>query len=242
MVRLSVARPDDPVLARLLSSHPGVQLSDNKSEENLEFVQDGWRRVLRSGDRNEPLKGLVELMDNNPLVCADSASVPSPLATLGLIALGPLFLAGLVTETPILQSNAPLVDSTAYWKTTGYEGEVQVEHEGYETGSVYAAQAMAVIATPSDWSEIDGLFAECFGRSFYVRLHEEGEWDAKLVAGRPWAVYRLRLTPDEPTSLLTVQVMADRNGKCGAAQMVHAMNVMAGFEESLGIPDSNLGV
>jgi N-acetyl-gamma-glutamylphosphate reductase len=29
--------------------------------------------------------------------------------------------------------------------------------------------------------------------------------------------------------------MADRNGKCGAAQVVHAMNVMCGFEESLGI-------
>jgi N-acetyl-gamma-glutamylphosphate reductase len=36
-------------------------------------------------------------------------------------------------------------------------------------------------------------------------------------------------------SLLTVQVMIDRNGKGGAAQVVHAFNVMNGFEESLGI-------
>jgi N-acetyl-gamma-glutamylphosphate reductase len=31
--------------------------------------------------------------------------------------------------------------------------------------------------------------------------------------------------------------MADRDGKAGAAQVVHALNVMCGFEESLGIPE-----
>jgi hypothetical protein len=181
-------------------------------------------------------------MDNNPLVCADSASVPSPLATLGLIALGPLFLAGLLTEEPVLQSNAPPDDCGPYWKTAGYEGQVQVETEGYETGTVYAAQALAVVQSPGDLKELDALYEECFGRSFYVRRYEEGAWDASLVSSRPWAVYRLRVTPDEPTTLLTIQVMADRNGKCGAAQVVHALNVMAGFEECLGIPDSLVGV
>jgi hypothetical protein len=29
--------------------------------------------------------------------------------------------------------------------------------------------------------------------------------------------------------------MSDRDGKCGAAQFVHALNIMCGFEESLGI-------
>jgi N-acetyl-gamma-glutamylphosphate reductase len=48
-------------------------------------------------------------------------------------------------------------------------------------------------------------------------------------------VYRLRVTPNDNASLLTIQVLADRDGKCGAAQVVHMMNVMAGFEETLGL-------
>ena len=55
------------------------------------------------------------------------------------------------------------------------------------------------------------------------------------VRGKPFAVYRLRFAPDESKSLLTVQVMADSRGKCGAGQVVHALNVMCGFEESLGV-------
>jgi N-acetyl-gamma-glutamylphosphate reductase len=56
-----------------------------------------------------------------------------------------------------------------------------------------------------------------------------------LVAGKPFSAYRLRVVPDEPNSLLTVRLLSDPLGKCGAAQVVHAMNVMCGFEESLGI-------
>ena len=85
------------------------------------------------------------------------------------------------------------------------------------------------------------IFSSAFSRSATARRAEDGAWDTALVSGRPWAAYRLRLTPGDGTSLLTVQTMADKDGKCGAAQVVHAMNVMAGFEETLGVPES-LGV
>mgnify|MGYP000986779237 CR=1 FL=1 len=55
-----------------------------------------------------------------------------------------------------------------------------------------------------------------------------------IVANKPFAVYRLGLTPGDDTSLLTVRVLADKHGKCGEAQLVHALNVMCGFEEMLG--------
>jgi N-acetyl-gamma-glutamylphosphate reductase len=45
----------------------------------------------------------------------------------------------------------------------------------------------------------------------------------------------LELTEGESESLLAIHIMADINGKAGAGQFVHTMNVMCGFEESLGL-------
>jgi hypothetical protein len=33
-------------------------------------------------------------------------------------------------------------------------------------------------------------------------------------------------------------VIGDIEGKLGAAQMIHMMNIMSGFEESIGIPEN----
>lgn len=86
-----------------------------------------------------------------------------------------------------------------------------------------------------DWSELDGLYEEAYGRSFFVRQAEEGDWDTRLVRGYDHAVYRLRLSPGEERAVLTVQAMGDFGGKLGAGQVVHVMNVMAGLEEGLGL-------
>ncbi len=94
---------------------------------------------------------------------------------------------------------------------------------------------MAAVTTPDEPDDFDALFEEAYSRSFFVRRDETSPWDLDLVRGRPHAVYRLRLTPDEPLSLLTIQVMAARDGKAGAAQTIHALNIMAGFEETLGL-------
>lgn len=235
---LVASRPTDSALASLLERHPEVRLSDSVSQpDRLEFDQGTWHRTLRIGGSPAGEAGLIELMDNNPLVCADLATVPGPLDTLALIALGPLARAGLILEEPALQTNAPGTYAPSWIRAMGWDRGLLVMPEERDLGSVLAAQAMAVIATPEDESDLDSLYEEAYGRSFYVRREESAEWHASLVAGRPWAAYRLRLTPDEPRCLLTVQVMADRDGKCGAAQAVHALNVMAGCEECLGIPE-----
>src|SRR5262249_50204787 len=101
--------------------------------------------------------------------------------------------------------------------------------------SVLSLHAMVEITGVGELEELDELYDEVYGRSFFVR-ESGGDWDTRQVASHPHAAYRLRVTPgDDGKHLLTVQVMADRDGKCGAAQVVHLMNVMCGLEETLGL-------
>ncbi|MBS1707538.1 MAG: hypothetical protein JSS65_02325 [Armatimonadetes bacterium] len=227
----------DPVLAALLGRHPEVQWGTGApTEGRITWDQRGWQRTLAFDSRLGQVSGLIELADNNPFVCADVASVPTPLTTLALIALGPLARAGLVAEAPVLlssfASDAPDLDREL--AAIGLQFDMVVQVEPQDLGSVLAIAAMVEVPTLQDMSEIDGLFDECYGRSFFVQ-EAAGEWDTALIAGKPGAVYRLRQTPGDPNTLLTVQVMADRDGKCGAAQVVHTFNVMCGYEEFIGL-------
>lgn len=225
-----------PGLRSLLERHPGISLADDPIDGTLEFDRGTWHRRVDVGSRQE-LSGLVELVDNNPMVCADAFSVPDAGATLALIALGPLARAGLIVERPSLVASFVLDENSidAFVGDAGWQGGVSCHFEDQPIGSVVALNAFALITTPADLAEVDELYEEALGRSFYVRRMEEGEWDVDLVEGKPHAAYRLRVTVGDPHSLLTIQVMSDREGKAGAAQVVHAMNVMAGFEESLGV-------
>jgi N-acetyl-gamma-glutamylphosphate reductase len=222
---------------KLLERHPKVTNVVQSDSPELVFQAGEWRRTVSAGKPSEPLFGLVETIDNNPLVCADSMSVPDPASTLISIAICPLIQAGLLLEAPAVllsfEPNIQLLSKSL--KRVGLDGEVAVHAEDSDLGGVLAATVMAAIRTPEDLDEIDLLFEEQYGRAFYIRRDEESEWGPDLVRGLPYAVYRLRISPDEPTSILTISVLADQDGKCGAAQMVHAMNLMSGFEESLGI-------
>jgi len=233
-----VASSGDPAVARLLLSHPFVDLAENGPETGIAFTQDGWSRRVFVGRMEEEQRGILEIMDNNPLVCADSMSVPSAGATLALVALGPLASGGLIAESPTIVTTEPLEEAEvdALMEPLGWSGGSYVHVESQAiVGRVAAATVMVAIHTPPDLDDIDALFEERYGRTFYVRRDEDSEWDVDLAQGKPYALYRLRIAPDDPTSLLTVRVVADREGKSGAAQAVHAMNVMAGFEESLGV-------
>lgn len=192
------------------------------------------------GDPSVEVSGLVELMDNNPMVCGDVVGVPGPVATLALVALGPLVRAGLLLDDPVMQVAGAVEgeDVDGFLAGFGWGGSVALSFGDESFGNVVAANVVAEIATPSNWDEIDELYRECYAHSFYVRESGEVAWDTSLVLGRPYACYRLGCTVGDQSSLLTVQVMADRDGKCGAAQIVHAMNVMCGFEECDGIGDS----
>ena len=227
----------DPVLKSLFEGHPEVQWG--AGEPTVGFIawsQGDWERRLDYDGSDADVSGLIELADNNPLVCSDRATVPTPLTTLALVALGPLARAGLVADTPVLlcSFSADAPDFDRELARAGLATDVLVQIEPQDLGSVLAVTAMVEVPTLADMTEIDGLFEESYGRSFFV--HEASdEWDTKLVAGKPGAVYRLRQTPGDPNTLLTVQVIADRDGKCGAAQVVHTFNVMCGYEEFIGL-------
>lgn len=221
----------------LLSGHPRVAFVETGDSPGIEFRVGAWRRHVRLDSAVAPHYGLIETIDNNPLVCADEMSVPGPAATMALIAMSPIVQAGLLTDPPVLALNfdAGNEDIGEALRTVGWDGDVTVHSEPLDLGGMYAATALACIRTPDDLDDIDALYEERFGRSFYIRQDDSSEWGPQLVAGKPYAVYRLRIVPDEPNSLLTVRALSDPEGKCGACQLIHAMNVMCGFEESLGI-------
>jgi len=234
---LTVRPGDDPKLVEMLKSHPRVCIAGASTSAALEMQAGEWRREIRVGSQQASLFGLVELMDNNPLVCADSFSLPSPAGTLALIAFGPLIRAGILVEPPVamISFEDSQDEVSAALGSMGWTQGATLSGSTLDLGTSLAANCIAVIQTPEDPSELDSLYNEDFGRSFYIRRDETSDWDTQLVSGKPYALYRLRFTPGEDHSLITIQVMADRDGKCGAAQVVHAMNVMSGFEESLGI-------
>ncbi|MCO5295330.1 MAG: hypothetical protein M9921_00585 [Fimbriimonadaceae bacterium] len=240
---ITVTRASDPSLLARLEGHPEVRLHlEGADGAPLCFEAEGWKRSVTVGADGRKPFGLVELADNNPWVCADSVGVPDPAGTLALIAFGPLIRAGILAEAPTMLTNAPgtqesVVEALAseHWTlgaTVDFADQPPVE-------GVVAATGLAVVEGASS-EQIDELYDEAYGRSLFVRRDEDAPWDVKLAAGSPNALFRLRLTPDEPRSLLTILVMASLEGKCGASQLVHAMNVMCGFEESLGteVPSS----
>lgn len=232
-----VASSGDPAVVARLAHHPFVRLEEGGPATGIAFLQGEWSRQVFVGRMEEPQRGILEIMDNNPLVCADSMSVPSAGATLALVALGPLASGGLIVDSPTIVSSVPVEESeiAALMEPLGWFGGSYVHVEPQPIDPAVAVTVMVAIRTPDDPDDIDALFEERYDRTLYVRRDEDSEWDVGLVAGKPYALYRLRYAPDEGTSLLTVRVIADRDGKGGAAQAVHAMNVMAGFEESLGL-------
>lgn len=200
----------------------------------ISFQRAGRRRQVLVGSTECAISGLPELADNNPMVCADVFSVPSAGVTLALVALGPLARAGVLAAPPALMANVPIDDEELdrMLADLGWVEGAVVDEARLPMQEAYALTAIAEVAEASE-SDLDDLFEEAYGRSVYVRRNQSSHWDGGLVASRPFAVYRMG--QDTDGGLLTVHVLADPDGKCGAAQIVHAMNIMTGLEESLGI-------
>lgn len=234
---IELAQSSDERTLELLRNHPRVARVEPGSHSGVDFKVGVQQRSVYVADPSQEVAGLVELIDNNPMVCAESMSVADPTSTLALIALGPLAWAGMILEPPTVISSVPANPDLLerFLETAGWQGGVTYHYEQRELGTVRAVVAMAVISTPADWSEIDDVYEERYGRAFYVRRDDDSSWEPELVQNQPHAVYRVRYSPGDDTSLLTIQVLGDEHGKCGSAQTIHAMNVMAGFEESLGI-------
>ncbi len=235
--------PRDPALHAKLDLHPKFILS-GESADGIHFWRGDWNRQLLIGVPggeaiNGPLYGLIELADNNPLVCADAFSIPSPEATLALIGLGPLARSGVILDDPVvrLSFEPTATDVQSALHLLGWTGGCVVSGDPQDLGSVRAAVCMAEIPNLGDLSMIDGIYEEAYSRSFFVRSAQDQPWDAELVRGFDHAAYQLRVSVAEDRWLVTVLVMSDQDGKIGAGQAVHALNVMCGFEEHLGLSD-----
>ena len=251
----------DPLLSRLLAGHPEVRETLSTDRPGIRFgrrvdryvgsdLSGGAARVLdgiggdeRGGSgRSGPgiPYGLVEHMDNNPLVCADLARTPTSAQTLVLVALGPLLKTGLILEPPAVAIDIDCDDAEIV-------EALQTEDPGTESvtlsvgppahPSVRRIHAVVAVRNPRSLDEFDEAYAERYDRALYVRRNEDGDFSPVNVENRPWAEFRLRVSPGDDASLLVVTAIADLRGKLGQAQVLHTMNVMAGFEESLGIPE-----
>lgn len=226
-------------LLQALQCHPGIDLSGAVDGASLEFHTNRDRSVaIASGAQSLPeIGGLVELMDNNPLVCADHAWVPDEATTLLLAAFGPIALSGLVLEAPSVLTNAPIVAEAieSGLESIGWSQGVTLAAVPDDMGDVYALTCLAKVSAPDDWEELDDIYEERYQKALYIRRDETSDWTPDLVRAKNEIVYRLRLTLGEGEGLLSIMVIGDRLGRCGPKAAIHMLNVMAGFEESLGI-------
>lgn len=233
MIRVAASDPD---LRTLVAGHPALKLA-GEEPDGLRFWQGEWERRLFSGRPDLEVSGLVELMDNNPLVCTDEASVPDLASTLAMVALGPILRSGLLAEDPALILSFDPGDGKIDEFLAPYGVEsVSVGLSEGDFGSVVGGTGFAKIQIPEREADLDDLYEEAYGRSFFVKnVDNDLDWSIEAVRGQPHAIYRLQYSPGEQFSLVTIHVLLDRHGKGGAAQMIHALNVMCGLEETLGL-------
>jgi N-acetyl-gamma-glutamylphosphate reductase len=235
MTKVGVSGTGSVRLYQILESHPGVELRsfDQGGAGRLEFGSNGKTRTVSERECTEirPF-GLVELMDNNPLVCAEASACTSAAGTLALIATGPLIRAGILKRAS-LQFNFPATTSAVQCglATEGWHGEVEVG-DARGPGDVFLLDCLADV---SEGSEVEAIYDECFARTFFVQ-RQSGSIEPDAVANTPNAHYVLRASDNEANgACLRVQVAASPEGKCGAAHLVHMFNVMCCFEEDLGL-------
>jgi hypothetical protein len=231
---IQVSVPEKPELKVMLSRHPYVSAITVHDQESLCFGREKPSRCARPGF-GPGVRGLIEIIDNNPLVCTDEAWVPTGADTCALIALSPIALSGLISAPPALLSSSEFTPDLPLWLADiGIDHPATTQIEPMDLGTVLAVTALVHVKQELNLEQLRDMYAERYEGSFFV--HEAKEfWDTSLVAGTAFAYYDLSVTPGVGDCLARIRVIADAYGKCSAAALVHMMNVMCGFEESLGI-------
>lgn len=227
-------------LREYLLAHPMVILENfqTSTSPKITFKRNNWTRQLycANPDVGETY-GLIEIMDNNPLVCADSASTPGKAATLALIALAPLIKAGIILEQPsaVFSFEGDYNEVEKSLALMGWNQGIVCAGDPIQNQQILAATVLAAIRMPKDTSELDDLFEESYARSFFIRRGKPQDNWQETLKHQPFAVYSFHpIEPSEET-ILRINVLSDAEGKAGSAQMVHMLNIMAGFEEDAGL-------
>lgn len=214
---------DLPGLGQMLGRHPRLLPPQPGSLCALEFGLGGYRRSVVVGFRKGCSPGVIELFDNNPIVCAETVCVPTPLATLALLAVDPLSKAGLVAgSTPIACSSSCLAEEIEpFLEALGDRVSVVCSSGLPVDEGRLAVELRLSISLRS--GELREIYDEAYGRSMLVM---------RAGAIHPLAA-SYTVTQHEHGPIVRFESPVD--GKAGAAQVVQALNVMAGFEDSLGI-------
>jgi len=238
--KLEVLCGDVPGLERWVAAHPKLSNVGSVQESGLRF---GSRAITIGEPAEDAPYGLPELMDNNPIVCAARVVVPTPAATLAWIALGPACKAGFVladeTSPPILLrfSGLEREELGRALQAVGSTSGTQIEWRGGQLTHVATLEALVPLDDLAQPDEIADAYDEAFGRSFFVRRVSPCEWLPHRVQGTPRAEYWLEIAPSS-APMLRFGVSADLRGKLGGAQLVHALNIMCGWEESTGLEEA----
>ncbi len=212
-----------PGLDILVRRHPRLLSPQSGSLCALEFGLNSYRRSIVVGYRERYPVGLIELFDNNPIVCAETVCLPTPAATLALLAIDPLFKAGLATRPVRVSCSSPceLADLDPFLNQL--DDRVNLLRDTRvvaDEGCVAVEVELAVDQTAED---IEELYDDAYGRSLLVMKAGEAH---PLAAS--YAVVKVG-------DSAVVRLASKIEGKAGAAQVIQALNVMAGFEDSLGI-------
>lgn len=214
----------DSGLAAAFSRHPKVcAVVGEPASGVVSWSQGTWHRSIGVGCKAE-VRGLVETIDNNPMVCCDSFAVPGPAATMALLALAPASRAGLVGPGAELRvSLGPEPEFDAFL----FEADVpQCTTSDFES-ELCAAEARFSLTPGSCLADLEAAYREYYDRAFYVRLGDHNPSGTAFAS--------VRLANFDGSAVVTAA--ADPRGKAGASQVVHAFNVMCGFVESLGVTD-----
>lgn len=213
-------------VASLLRHHPRIEKVIVADSPIVRFTTRGWKRELHIGNSQCYVRGVPELIDNNPIVCCDEFSLPSPFAhALSLVA-GPMSLSGIPTLVQAVASNLSSNNESdkafledIYLDTTR---TLLTDRAGTESDILEA-----VLRIPEDihLEEIIAIFRQRYDGAFLI----SGE--SLPFPGATFSLAKWNL--DEGT--FTVRIDSPVNGKFGAAGQVHALNVMMGYDEGLGL-------
>lgn len=210
-------------LDALVRRHPRLINAQSGSLCALEFGLNSYRRSIQYGFREGCPVGVIELFDNNPIVCAERVCLPSPAATLALLAVDPLCKAGAIRQKVRLScsSDCSVNEVEAFLQALGDRINVETSSDLHcDDSSVAIALSLPMDLAPN---EVEDLYGEAYSRTMLVmqspRVHPvAAEYSVCSDGGA-----------------LQIKFESKLEGKAGAAQVIQALNVMAGFEDSLGI-------
>jgi len=224
-VRINLARSSNPRIVSLLNRHSeidAVELEPPEDGSLLSFVQGDWSREIVENRSGLHPRGLLELIDNNPLICADHFSLPRADFVALLIAVGPAMQNGMIANLSSIESNSftfvennDVFASELGWRLSPSVALIPTQDPAFTITGILKPEV-----THGDFLS---LYIERYSRSPLIHFYETSQNGYLVKIG----------LPSENTVCVTVY--CNNPQLCFADYVVFAMNVMCGYEDSLGL-------